>query len=152
MDQFELLKQYKDLLDEGIISQEEFEEKKKGLLENPIVISADNKESATGQTQPGSSQAAQSTQSGLSTKATAILGYIGLIFWVIAFACGDKEGAKFHLNQALVINIAALFGVIPVVGWIWGIVVFIFWIMGLVGAIKGEENEVPLIGKIKLLN
>lgn len=33
MDKFELLKKYKDLLDEGVIEQEEFEKKKKELME-----------------------------------------------------------------------------------------------------------------------
>ena len=88
-----------------------------------------------------------------------IVAYITLIGMIIAFCAGDKEGAKFHLNQALVIWIANLacsvLSVIPVIGWIVGFVggifIFVCWVMGLIYAIKEEEKEVPLIGKIQIL-
>ena len=91
----------------------------------------------------------------MNKKATGIVAYIYFIGWLIAFLAGDKEGAKFHLNQALVlwvINIACrilslVLGGIPVVGTIVGIVVFVAgiflfvcWILGLVHAIKEEEK------------
>ncbi|MBP3897853.1 MAG: hypothetical protein J6D57_08535 [Mogibacterium sp.] len=88
----------------------------------------------------------------LSTKATAVLSYISLIFWLVAYLIGDKEGAKFHLNQSLVINLAMLLCAIPVLGWIWAIFMLVVWVMGLVYAIHGEEKEVPLLGKLKLLS
>lgn len=102
----------------------------------------------------------------MSKKATGIVSYITLIGWLIAFLAGDKEGAKFHLNQSLVLIITniiliivnAVLGNIPVLGviigiivWICDIVLFVFWIMGLVHAIKEEEKELPLIGGIKIL-
>ncbi len=83
-----------------------------------------------------------------------------------AFFAGDKEGAKFHLNQSLVIMIgmtvlsilSVVAGVIPVVGLIISLVVgilslalFVFWIMGLIAACKQEEKAVPVIGNIQLL-
>ena len=70
---------------------------------------------------------------------------------IIALLLGQREDSKFHVNQALVIWIASLLGVIPCVGWIWGIFCVICAIMGFVAAINGEEKEVPLLGKIKLL-
>ena len=91
----------------------------------------------------------------MDAKVTGIVGYIGWIGWLIAFLAGDKEGAKFHLNQALVLNIASIISgilaFIPVVGSVLGIVVFVFWILGIVAAIKEEEKELPLIGKIRIL-
>lgn len=88
----------------------------------------------------------------MTTKATNIVAYIGIIGWLIAFLAGDKEGAKFHLNQALVLNLASIIcSWIPLVGWIIAIVIFVFWIMGIVAAIKDEEKELPLIGKIQIL-
>ena len=99
----------------------------------------------------------------LSKRATGIVAYISLIGFLIAFLCGDREGAKFHLNQALVWYLTELmagvfFGVIgvifPFVTYISSIcrlVLFVFWIMGLVYAIKEEEKELPLIGGIKIL-
>jgi len=95
----------------------------------------------------------------MDKKTTAIVGYITWIGLIIAFCAGDREGAKFHLNQSLVITIACLIlGVvacIPVVGWIvcgvGEIFLLVCIIMGIVSAVKEEEKELPLIGKIKIL-
>lgn len=79
----------------------------------------------------------------MDKKTTGIVSYITLIGWLIAFCAGDKEGAKFHLNQSLVLYLASLINSIiisriPICGWavsgILSIVFFIFWIMGLVYA------------------
>lgn len=97
----------------------------------------------------------------MDKKTTGIVSYITLIGWLIAFCAGDKEGAKFHLNQSLVLYLASLINSIiisriPICGWavsgILSIVFFIFWIMGLVYAYKDEEKELPLLGSIKILN
>ena len=99
----------------------------------------------------------------MNKKVTGIVAYIGIIGWLIAFLAGDKEGAKFHLNQALVLAIAeiilgvcgGILGFIPIVGGIaasvLSIVLFIFWLLGLISAIKDEEKALPLIGGIKIL-
>lgn len=84
-------------------------------------------------------------------KLTSIIGYLGLILWILAYMIGDKEGAQFHLNQALAINLCSFVIFIPVVGWVLGCVVAVFWVMGLVYAIKQEEKKVPLIGDLQLL-
>ena len=42
----------------------------------------------------------------MDRKTTGIIAYLTLVGWLIAFCAGDREGAKFHLNQALVILIA----------------------------------------------
>ena len=70
---------------------------------------------------------------------------------MIAFVAGDKEGAKFHLNQALVILLFSLLSVIPCIGWLWGIFMIVCWVMGLIAAINEEEKPVQLLGGIKLL-
>ena len=100
----------------------------------------------------------------MDKKVTGIVSYITIIGWIIAFLAGDKEGAKFHLNQSLVINVAALvnsyilswiLGLIPVVGpiisWVISIIILVLWVLGLVAAIKEEEKEVPIVGQIKIL-
>ena len=95
----------------------------------------------------------------MDKKVTGIVAYVTWIGWIVAFCAGDKEGAKFHLNQALVlwiINIAmSVLSFIPVIGaiagFIVGIFVFVCWILGLISAIKEEEKELPLIGKIQIL-
>ena len=87
----------------------------------------------------------------MDKKMTGIVAYITWVGLIIAFCAGDKEGAKFHLNQALVICLFSLLSVIPCVGWIWGVFMLVCWIMGLIAAINEEEKEVPLIGKIRIL-
>lgn len=95
----------------------------------------------------------------MDSKVTSIVAYISLVGTIVAIAAGDKEGAKFHLNQALVINlgmvICSMVTIIPLIGWIVGgignIFLLVCWIIGLIAAIQQEEKEVPLLGKIKIL-
>lgn len=87
----------------------------------------------------------------MDKKTTSIIGYITWIGLIIALCAGDREGAKFHLNQALVIFLFSLLSIIPCIGYIWAIFIFICWIMGLLAAINQEEKPVPLIGGIKLI-
>lgn len=87
----------------------------------------------------------------MDTKTTSIVAYLTWIGLLLAILAGDKEGAKFHINQALVILLFSLLSIIPCLGGIWGIFMVVCWIMGLIAAINQEEKEVPLIGKIRLL-
>lgn len=87
----------------------------------------------------------------MDAKTTSIVAYITWIGFFVALLAGDKEGAKFHLNQALVILIFFIPALIPCLGQIWGIIMMVCWILGLVAAINQEEKEVPLIGRIRLL-
>lgn len=87
----------------------------------------------------------------MDAKTTSIVAYLTWIGFIVAVCAGDKEGAKFHLNQALVILLFSLLSVIPCIGWFWGIFMLVCWIMGLIAAINQEEKPVPLIGGIKLL-
>ena len=87
----------------------------------------------------------------MDAKTTSIVAYLTWVGLVIALVAGDREGAKFHLNQALVIWLAGLLSAIPCIGWIWGIFVFVCAVIGLIAAINGEEKEVPVLGQFKLL-
>ena len=95
----------------------------------------------------------------MNKKIASVVAYLTWIGLIIAFVAGDKDGAKFHLNQALVIWLAGIIlgivAVIPILGWIVGLVgsifLFVCWIMGLVYAIQEQEKEVPILGKFKLL-
>ena len=99
----------------------------------------------------------------MDKKTTGWVAYCTFIGWIVAYCAGDKEGAKFHLNQALVIalgNIAVsiagvILAFIPVLGWMItyaaNIFLLVMAIMGLISAINEEEKELPLIGQIKIL-
>ncbi len=94
----------------------------------------------------------------MDKKVTGIVAYISIIGWLIAFLAGDKEGAKFHLNQALIVDLGMLICTmltrIPLIGlifWLINIFLFVCWLIGLIAAIKEEDKEIPLIGAIKIL-
>ena len=87
----------------------------------------------------------------MDKKTTGIVAYISVIGLVIALAAGDREGAKFHINQALVILLFNFLVLIPYVGRAWAAFMMVCWIMGIVSAAKEEEKPVPLIGGIQLL-
>lgn len=87
----------------------------------------------------------------MDAKTTSIVAYLSWIGFLIALLAGDKEGARFHMNQALVILLFSMIAIIPCIGWIWGIFMVVCWILGFVAAINQEEKEVPLIGQIRLL-
>lgn len=98
--------------------------------------------------------------SSIDRKTTGWLAYITWVGFLIAFLIGDKENAKFHINQALVINIFSTIASVitsidlwffKIVGGLLSLFTFICWILGLVAAINDEEKEVPLIGQIKIL-
>ena len=102
---------------------------------------------------------ASETKKSMDAKTTGIISYLSIVGWLIAYAAGDKEEAKFHLNQALILNIGWLlvsilsrFGrPIRYIGWIVEMVLSVLWIIGFIAAIKNEERKVPLLGEIQIL-
>lgn len=61
----------------------------------------------------------------MDKRTTGIVGYLTFIGLIIALCTGDVQGAKFHLNQSLVIFLFALLGVIPCLGQLWLIFTFV---------------------------
>ena len=87
----------------------------------------------------------------MDKKTTGIVAYLTWIGWLIALLAGDKEGAKFHINQALVILLFSLLSIIPCIGWIWGIFMIVCWSIGFIAAINEEEKSIPLLGNIRII-
>ena len=103
----------------------------------------------------------------MTKKATSIWAYIGWVGFIIAMCQSCKDECKFHLNQSLVSNIffsglgvlTGMLGWIPWLGWILDLLVFtpcwialfVFWLLAFIPACRGEEKEMPLIGKIKII-
>ena len=87
----------------------------------------------------------------MDKRTTGIVAYISVIGLVLALAIGDKEGAKFHINQALVILLFNFLVFVPYVGRAWGVFMLACWVMGIVTAARDEEKPVPIIGTIQLL-
>lgn len=91
----------------------------------------------------------------MDKKTTGIVAYITWAGWLVAYLIGDREQAKFHLNQALVLNLAcslcAIMAKITCFGSLLGLAVFVLWIIGFVAAIQNDEKPVPFLGEIVLL-
>lgn len=97
-------------------------------------------------------------------KTIAIISYITLIGWIIAYVMyGNNKTplAAYHLRQTLALFIISLglwavemiLVLIPVIGVIVGILMifvylalFVFWIIGLIAAVNGQEKPMPVFG------
>ncbi|WP_029233082.1 hypothetical protein [Butyrivibrio sp. VCB2006] len=96
-----------------------------------------------------------------NTKLFSALSYIGWIGWVISFVLRDKEDeiVKFHLNQSMVLHIAAiiigvlarLHGIFVVIAGLGGLALFFYIVFGIVRAIQLSTEPLPLIGDIRLV-
>lgn len=89
-------------------------------------------------------------------KTMAIISYITWIGTLIAFVMNNEKHnsfAAFHIRQMVGLSLFSL-GISLIsryVGFaagILGIGLFVLWIIGLIGAIKGEEKRVPLVGDL----
>ena len=91
----------------------------------------------------------------MDKKITGIVGYLTWIGWLIAFLAGDREGAKFHLNQSLVLLIANLINSIlsaihvPFIPGILGLVLTVFWILGLFMQSRKKKKNCQLSVHLK---
>lgn len=93
----------------------------------------------------------------MDKRTTDIVAYITILGWIVAFVAGEKEEAKFHLNQALVVHLTfivlvvlARIPIIGIVAYLLQIAVLMLGIMGLVYAVREQDYEIPLLGCIKL--
>ncbi len=92
-----------------------------------------------------------------------ILSYIPPLFFIGLLTEGKNDAdLRFHANQGLVLSIAfyGLFVIglilsftlfVPILTGIAQFVVGIFCIIGIVNAVKGEQKELPLFGKFKII-
>lgn len=102
----------------------------------------------------------------MDKKTTGIVAYLTWIGLIIAYIMGDRDGARFHVNQSLVIWLAgtlagianSVLGWIPLVGGLVELAMalvqlfcVVCWFIGIIGAIQGTEKPVPVLGGIQLL-
>ena len=93
-------------------------------------------------------------------KICAILAWffpIGLIWYFLDKNMRKNKFVGFHVKQSLVLAIVSILinivgSIVPVIGWfiilpVGGLIVLVLFIMGLIQAIKGEQKELPVIGK-----
>ena len=91
-------------------------------------------------------------------KTTAIISYITFIGTFIAYLMNNSKKnsfASFHIRQMIGL---AIFGFINqyviakilggTTGMIIAVLLFVLWVIGFIGAIKGEEKRVPVLGDL----
>lgn len=93
----------------------------------------------------------------MDKKATGIVAYLTIIGWFAAYVAGDRNSAKFHLNQGLVVHLAfivlfvmARVPLLSIFAYILQVAVLVVGIMGLVYAVREQDYEIPILGCIKL--
>ena len=101
-----------------------------------------------------------------ANKTMGILAYFGILVLVPILTAKQSRFAMFHAEQGITLAIAEfglsmlaiIFGLIPVVGFVFAI---IFWlicagalvlaILGIINAANGQAKELPLVGKLKIV-
>ncbi len=94
-------------------------------------------------------------------KTMAILAYF-LFFLPLLTDAKESKFAMFHANQSLVLLLAQIVvyvvgTIIPFLGWfiilpLGVIFLVVLWIMGIINAANGKMKELPLIGRIHILD
>ena len=89
-------------------------------------------------------------------KTMAIISYITIIGTIIAFFMNNNKKnsfASFHIRQMIgifllgMVNKYAISNLLgATVFWIITVIIFILWVIGFIGAVKGEEKSIPVVG------
>ena len=84
-------------------------------------------------------------------KTKAIVAHIYWIGWIIALVINSSEKdelASFYIRQMLGLWIfATIISFIPLLNIVGWLLTLVFWIISLVGAINGEQKEIPWVGE-----
>jgi uncharacterized membrane protein len=89
-------------------------------------------------------------------KTAAIISHFWVIGLIIAFILSNSKKnsfASFYIRQMIGINLLIMIDKYIVhqfigatASWLLGVIIFVLWVISLVGAVKGEEKVVPVIG------
>lgn len=105
-----------------------------------------------------------------NNKFMAILSYFGILVLIPLFVCKDSKYVRFHVNQGLLVFILEvgyavgynmlskilldisweLYDIVHLISMV-SIAFLILSIMGILNAINGKIKELPVIGKIRII-
>tara|TARA_R110002126_G_C10490123_1_gene503599 strand:+ start:12457 stop:12783 length:327 start_codon:yes stop_codon:yes gene_type:complete len=90
-------------------------------------------------------------------KTAAIIAYLTIFGTIVAYIMNRSKKnyfTSFHIRQMIgivllgLINKYVVYDILgSIAGWILGVFIFILWVIGFIGAIQGEEKEVPVVGE-----
>ena len=99
-----------------------------------------------------------STSLANNAKLTSIVGYLTFIGFLIAYLTGDKENAKVHLNNCVLLLIGSFISTIlnsieafKLFGTLLSLAIFVYWWIGFIWACQDKQKELPFIGSIHIL-
>jgi len=85
-------------------------------------------------------------------KTKAIVAHITWIGWIIALVVNSSEKdeiASFYIRQLLGLYLFSIVvSFIPFINFLGWLITLVFWIMSLIGAVNGEQKELPVVGKL----
>ena len=106
-----------------------------------------------------------------NNKVMAILAYLSWLVLSPLFAAKDSAFARFHVKQGLLLAICEIivavvftilntilgqifivWVILAIIQWIINIGFFVLSIMGIINAAQGKAKELPIVGKIKILD
>lgn len=87
----------------------------------------------------------------MDAKTKAIVAHITLIGWIVALVLNQNEKkeilATFYIRQVLGIFIlGTICAIIPILGFFFMIIPIVLWVFSLLGALSGEQKEIPVLG------
>lgn len=90
-------------------------------------------------------------------KTAAIIAYFTIFGTIIAYLMNSSKKnsfTSFHIRQMIGLFFVSMINKYVVydflgstAGWVLGVLLFILWVIGFVGAIQGDEKQVPVIGE-----
>lgn len=90
-------------------------------------------------------------------KTAAIIAYITVFGTIVAYIMNSSKKnsfTSFHIRQMIglflisMINKYLIYDLIgTTIAWLVGACLFVLWIIGFIGALQGEEKEVPVVGE-----
>ena len=88
-------------------------------------------------------------------KTIAIISYITFVGTIIAYFMNNTQKnsfASFHIRQIIslalfgLVNQIAIAKINGTLAMVVAILLFVLWVIGFIGAVKGEEKSVPVVG------
>lgn len=94
-----------------------------------------------------------------SNRKFAFLAYIGPLVIISLLKSKTSDFVKFHTNQGLIVAICLIISLLSymvpnfgnALGFALTFVSLALSVLGIINVIKGEETEIPIIGKYKIL-
>lgn len=76
-------------------------------------------------------------------KVLACLSYVSILFLIPMLVKKDSKFCQAHAKQGLIMFIASLFGVIPVIGWLWVMLLLVVDVIAIVHTLQGKFWKIP---------